>query len=307
MIGAVDAGSNAIRFSIFRLNEKLEPAVCSRKRYAVRLGAGTFHSGSLADADMDAAAAAFGEIARIANEQSLVALRAVATSAVREADNAGAFLARIKNETGIELAMITGKEEIRLAALGAISGAESGNGFIVIDVGGGSSEVALIDDSRKVQWDVSLPLGAVRLARQWSENDRADVNTLRSGLVKTVRSALTESGLSSNCSRAKAFALGGTAGALSGVAGRLGCAMFENTLTAGNLDFLLKQLSGVSVSEMPTAFHVDPSRAPLMVPGSMILWAIVNALQVRAVVVSDAGVREGLVLDYLDSFGTYGC
>src|SRR4051812_38408689 len=153
--------------------------VVDRVKEMVRLGRGAFSTGRLAPETMDLAARAVKNFWRLARARRVERLRAVATSAVREARNGASFVRRLRRETGLAVRVISGPEEARLifrAARHAL-GLEGGP-HLLVDVGGGSVELVLVRDGRPL-WLRSVPLGGARLSERFLRTDPP-----RSGQVK---------------------------------------------------------------------------------------------------------------------------
>src|SRR5262245_46364578 len=145
--------------------------VVDRMKEMVRLGRQSFSTGRLSDEAMELALQAVKTFSRLARARRVERVRAVATSAVREAENGGAFVRRIRRETGLAVKVVSGLEEARLifrAAHHAL-GLEGGP-HLLLDVGGGSVELVLVHDGRPI-WLRSLPLGAARLTERFLVGD----------------------------------------------------------------------------------------------------------------------------------------
>src|SRR5512139_533752 len=157
-LGAIDAGSNAIRAMVVELSPSGELRRLESVRAEVRLGHGAFTVGELDVPTIDAAVAKFGEFAQLFQKHHVEHYRAIATSAVRNARNRDVLLHRIYAETGIELEPVTGEEEARLIRK-AVRNAYRGRPAptTVLDLGGGSLELNVRNESR---WTASTrPLG----------------------------------------------------------------------------------------------------------------------------------------------------
>jgi exopolyphosphatase / guanosine-5'-triphosphate,3'-diphosphate pyrophosphatase len=143
-LAAIDIGTNSIHMIVVRVRTDLSFEIIDREKVMVRLGAGGLDGRSLTAEAMSAALQTLGTFKRLAVSHGVDEILAVATSATREADNGGAFLARIERETGIRPLVITGAEEARLIHQAAVYGVDVGSGrAVVIDVGGGSVEITL--------------------------------------------------------------------------------------------------------------------------------------------------------------------
>ena len=147
-VAAIDAGSNAIRFVVADFEAPLSYTIVHKVREPIRLGHNVFTRGGLDEDTMDLAVAAFRLFRRHIDALGVERFRAVATSATREAANRDMFLDRILARTGITLEPIGGEEEARLVHLAVASRVDLSQGrWILVDLGGGSVEVSLVDET----------------------------------------------------------------------------------------------------------------------------------------------------------------
>jgi exopolyphosphatase / guanosine-5'-triphosphate,3'-diphosphate pyrophosphatase len=168
-VAAVDTGSNAIRFLAARFVAPGRFLEMESERVPVRLGHQVFLRGRMASTAMDAAVQAFVHFRERMDALGIEHYRAVATSAVREARNGPLLTERIQRESGIRLEVITGGEEARLvhAAVGSRIDLTGGK-WVMVDLGGGSVEISLVDDAGML-WSESHTMGSVRLLEEVSE------------------------------------------------------------------------------------------------------------------------------------------
>ena len=185
-LAAIDVGSNSVHMVVADVSADGRIEVVDRVKEMVRLGRQTFMTGRLPPAAMDLAVQAVKTFSRLARARRVERVRAVATSAVREARNGAVFVRRLRRETGLPVRVISGPEEARLifrAAQHAL-GLEGGP-HLLVDVGGGSVELVLVQDGRP-RWLRAFRLGRRSLpsvhdrdppsARRWppGEATRAD-------------------------------------------------------------------------------------------------------------------------------------
>ena len=165
-IAAIDAGSNALRMTIANVNQAGQVEPIQSLRLPVRLGRDVFATGTLQEDTMRHAAEAFQQFARAARDLEVGQLRAIATSAMREAANRDILLDRISGSSGIEVEVISAAEEARLAHLAVSSVLNlKGKRALLIDIGGGSVEVTL-SEARNIVSAESYKMGAVRLLQE---------------------------------------------------------------------------------------------------------------------------------------------
>ncbi|MGC2607736.1 MAG: exopolyphosphatase, partial [Silvibacterium sp.] len=169
---AIDIGSNSCRLKIARVVQH-RLRVVHEDREVTRLGASVFEAGLVSPDAMAATLRALKRFYKAVQMHGANQVRAVATSAMRDARNGRAFLAWVKDETGWDVEIISGLEEGRLIHRGVMNNEPGVAGrCLLIDVGGGSCEVSLSARKRIVE-TVSLPLGAVRLTQEFLKSDPA--------------------------------------------------------------------------------------------------------------------------------------
>ena len=174
VIAAIDAGSNGMRLAIARINGDGIVRELDSVRESVRLGADSFALGHLTEPTLDAAVAAFQRFAARIESHRARYVRAVATSAAREAANARALVHRIRETTGIRLEIIDGLEEAQLVFSGVASVVDlEGRGALLIDMGGGSVEITVAKNGHALGCE-TLGLGAVRLLAQLQESGKTE-------------------------------------------------------------------------------------------------------------------------------------
>src|SRR5258706_1816098 len=183
----MDVGSNAMRLAIAEFKSPTRYRILERKRIPVRLGESVFKTSRIAPETLDLALEAFHDFRETMKENGVVLHRAVATSATREAKNRSLFLERVHTETGIDLEMIPGTEEARLVALGVRAKLTLRGPTLILDVGGGSSELALLQKGQILLVE-SHNLGTVRLLEQVGEGAKGKARMLRI-LRETVRAS----------------------------------------------------------------------------------------------------------------------
>ncbi|HXW84110.1 MAG TPA: Ppx/GppA phosphatase family protein [Candidatus Binataceae bacterium] len=170
-LAAIDVGSNSVHMIVAEVGRDGQLEVVDRVKEMVRLGRRSFTTGRLTNEAMDLAIRALSHFKRIARVTRVAKMRAVATSAVREASNRAAFIRRIRDDAGIAVEVISGAEEAQLIFLAArhALGLEGGP-HLLVDVGGGSVELVLVKDGEP-QWLKSVPLGAARLTERFLKDD----------------------------------------------------------------------------------------------------------------------------------------
>src|SRR6202790_4473496 len=188
-LGAIDVGSNSVHMIVADVSREGHLEVVDRVKEMVRLGRRSFTTGRLTTESMDLAVRALMNFKRLLRVRRVTRLRAVATSAVREARNRTEFIRRIKRETGLTVEVISGLDEARLifkAARHALG--LDGGPHLLVDVGGGSVELVLVRDGRPL-WMRGGKRGAVRLGERFLIDDppsRAQLGRLEAHLDRLI-------------------------------------------------------------------------------------------------------------------------
>src|ERR1700691_965690 len=195
-LGAIDVGSNSVHMIVADVSREGHIEVVDRVKEMVRLGRRSFTTGRLTAESMDLAVRALVNFKKLLRVRRVERLRAVATSAVREARNRTEFIRRIKRETGLTVEVISGLDEARLifqAARHALG--LDGGPHLLVDVGGGSVELVLVRDGKPL-WMRSVKLGAARLAERLLLDDpptRAELSRLEAHLERVIGPLLRRS------------------------------------------------------------------------------------------------------------------
>jgi exopolyphosphatase/guanosine-5'-triphosphate,3'-diphosphate pyrophosphatase len=296
LIAALDAGSNAIRSTVARANSAADIRELASVRWPVRLGHGAFTRKQLDPRTMARAVEVFLKFRKLLDHYDVQDYYAVASSAVREANNRDQLLSRIRREAGIELAAIDAREEARLARVAVF--AEGGIQFApraIADLGGGSLEISCLR-GRKVVQSLALSLGAVRLMEQFNLTGSFTPNEF-ARLRRHVMSALKAHGRPAALpGRGAIVACGGNAEALARLAPGLRVAGF-NTINLARLDERLWEIVRLDVDDRMAAFGVRRDRAEVIGVAAVVLAALGEWIGTSHLVVPAVGVREGILHD----------
>jgi len=302
-LAAIDIGTNSVHMIVVQVRPDLSFEVIDREKEMVRLGAGGLDGKKLTAEATQAALQVMSKFRRLADSHSVEEIVAVATSAVREAENGGEFLQAIMQQTGIRAQVISGTEEARLIHLAANYGTGTpGEITVAIDIGGGSVEVTRglgpnIDLGR------SFKLGVIRLTERFVKSDPISSRDERK-LVKHIEATCGEY-LDEIASAGFDRVLGtsGTILSLGAIVaaeeGESDTALRNRRVTAKQLRKIRKQLTGLNLERRLKVPGLDPRRGDLAVAGSILLDTIVRRLGTTEFSLCDLSLREGLVLDYI--------
>ena len=303
-IAAIDIGTNSIHMIVVSVRQDLSFEVIDREKDMVRLGAGGLDGRSLTPTAVSAALQTLTKFKRLAESHKVDEIIAAATSATREADNGGDFIAEVERHTGIRIRVISGTEEARLIHLAAAYGVDVGAGTAaVIDIGGGSVEVTL-GTATQLVLGRSFKTGVIRLTERFVKSDPLSGRDERR-LVKHLNKQM---GAYLDQVAARGFdRLIGTSGTIlslgalalnDGDPGRIE-ELRNRRVPAKSLRKLRKRLTAVSLEHRLAFPGLDPRRADLSVAGSVLLDTIIRRLGADELTLCDLALREGLVLDYI--------
>ena len=299
-IAAIDIGSNSVRQIVADVTADGGITVVDEMKAAPRLGAELDVTGVLGTTAMQRAAEAVGRMATLARQLGASRIEAVATSAVRDAANGQQFVARVRQEAGLELRIIDGPGEARLSWLSALAHFDVGVGrTVVMDIGGGSLELAMAADG--VLDDlVSLPFGALRLTERYLR-DGSTAKALEK-LRKDVRAALKDVLPRRDWRGAQLIGSGGTFTNLAGIhLARRGMLVARNVHATAvprvEVEHILDALAAMPADERRGVAGLNPERSDIIVAGIAVAAEVMARLESRELTVSRYGIREGLLLE----------
>lgn len=319
---ALDLGTNNCRLLVAVPQRPGQFRVIDAFSRIVRLGEGLTSSGRLSDAAMDRAVEALKICAEKLAFREIRRSRLIATEACRAAANGERFLARVKAETGLDLEIIDRQTEARLAVSGCGSLVERNTDAVVLfDIGGGSSEIALVDVSERrsprlashiVSW-TSLPVGVVTLAERFG--GREVTRESFAAMVAAVGEMLSVfegrhklGGLASG----SRFHLLGTSGTVTTLAGvHLELERYDRRrvdglwLNSQQVDNIMDRLLGLSFEERKANPCIGADRADLVLAGCAILEAIRRVWPAERLRVADRGLREGMLSELMADDGVW--
>ncbi len=303
VFAAIDIGTNSIRLAVVRVEEGQRLTTLAIHREVVRLGEGEFETNRMIPAAIERGAlvcARFADVARGYNAREIVAF---ATSAVREADNREEFIERVRETSGVEVRVISGVEEARLIWLGVSSGIElGGRKAILIDIGGGSTEVIIGNASEQFLLE-SMKLGAVRLSNHFFADDGP---VSMDAFVKVQRYVLGVASQVTRRVREQGFELAfGSAGTITTlgdiVARRVGESSGGRQVAFKQADLrdTVQMLCRLPLEERRKVPGMDPGRAEIILGGAATLLTLMEAFGMERMAVSERGLRDGILLDHL--------
>lgn len=316
---ALDLGTNNCRLLIATPAQTGFRVVEAYSRI-VRLGEGLSQSGRLSEAAMERAMAALKVSAEKVRRRRVVRLRAIATQACRMAENGKAFIERVAQETGLQLQIISPQEEARLSVAGCLNLLDrSAEAALVVDVGGGSTELSWVDlksappeGMPPLKAWLSIPIGVVTLAEKYPEGEHGTEAWFRDMVecVKTEIAAFERAEPMREIFDGDRAHLIGTSGAITSLAGlHLDLPRYDRSrvdgiwMTRGECDTAAARLLALNPRERAEQPCIGPDRADLVLAGAAILQAVQELWPCSRVRVADRGLREGILLSLMSDRG----
>jgi len=302
LLAAIDLGTNTVRVLV----AEADPAAGLRPRLAdqvfARLGEGVAERGTLAPAAAARALAAVRGFRERARALGVAEILLVATAAVRQARDGHEFLAMLRAEPCLSPRVLSGDEEARLTLLGATWGlGRTAGTFALLDIGGGSTEI-LVAEGWEPLVTASLALGVVPLIERFFPDETAEPAQLAA--CRHYVDARLRDEAWSRVRPYRPSTLVATAGTPTTLAALdLGLEAYDparvqgHRLTLVAVDGLTARLAALPLAERARLSGLEPGRADVIVPGGIVLAAVLAGLDLPAAVVSDAGLREGVLLD----------
>lgn len=294
---SIDLGTNTARLLIGKVEEgRIEHLLV--RRHITRLGGGFTDERGISREAWDRSLAALVDFADEMRRAGVVRVRAVATSAVRDAVNGADFCAHVVERTGISLEVIDGEEEGLLTLAGVLSGLDRKEGrFFVFDVGGGSTEYTLANGNAPLYTE-SLPLGVVRLTEGKPDLPAMEEKVGRE--LAGLRERLAGRALDGQLAGATLVGTAGTATTLAAIS--LGMTDYDyrrvnnHLLSRDEIARILALLLPLSPAERLTVPGLEKGREDLIVVGTLITLATMDLFGFETMTVSDFGLLEGALI-----------
>ncbi|NOQ75602.1 MAG: exopolyphosphatase [Crocinitomix sp.] len=281
--GAIDIGTNAARLLIGEVDKDDKKGFVKKVSYTripLRLGMEVFENGLISEQKAEEFKKSMLAFKLIAEVFHVVELRACATSAMREASNGKAIQAMIKKETGVSLEIIDGDQEasIIFSSFLLVDDYDLSQPFIVIDVGGGSTEISIFYEGEKTNAK-SFQIGTIRMIKDKVDNDIWP--KIEAWLDKHVR-------------KNKDYLVFGTGGNINKIHKLLGKKGNES-IPVKELKELSLDLRSLSLSKRISKYKLKPDRADVIVPATKIFLKIVKKLACEELFVPKIGLSDGMI------------
>ncbi len=298
---AIDIGSNSIRMLAAEVTPGSPLKTLASSRQVTRLGESVFRTGRISSSAMDLCANVLAQMAAEYRSCGVVGVRAVGTSALRDASNQEEFLKRAEAALAAPVEVISGQEEARLIHLGVqIRWPHPEHRLLILDIGGGSAELILSEHGRMVQ-AFSKQLGALRLKEVFLKKDPPEpreLHRLEVYIQERIVDAVRRFG---PAPYDRAIATSATAAAVICAVNRVPRAKREMadrlSATASQVRKLYRDLSERDLESRRKIPGIGPRRAEIIVPGAAMLIEVLREFRISKVYYSAAGLRDGIIAD----------
>ena len=296
-VAVVDVGTNSTRLLVADVDGRVSKL--ERLSRVTRLGRGVDLSGQLSNEAVEATCDAIADYVSIYREAGAEAIDAIATSAVRDAANGDAFIAELRERFALSARVLDGEEEARLTYLGATTEHPPAEPTLVIDIGGGSTEL-VVGVGEEIAFRASLQAGVVRHTERHISTDPPTATELEE-LATDVRGLIEAADVDQpKASAVAGIAVAGTPTSLASVEMELEpydpARVHGHSLSLDSIQRLLSRLASVPLTERVEIPGLHPDRAPTIVAGIVILIEAMRAFGLDRVEVSEHDILYGAAL-----------
>jgi exopolyphosphatase / guanosine-5'-triphosphate,3'-diphosphate pyrophosphatase len=298
---AVDIGSNSVRMLAAETAPGSATKILAAERQVTRLGAGVFRNGRIPLEAIDSVCENLARMAQIYRKLDVIGVRAVATSAVRDASNQQEFLERASEVLGTPVEIISGQEEARLIHLGVEARwPQPDKRVLIMDVGGGSAEF-ILGEQRTLSEAFSKPLGSIRLTEVFLKSDPPapqELHRMNEYIEEKLSTPLRRIG---SGPFDRAIATSATAAAIVCAVNRVRRSRRDEAdrlkATVSQIRRFYREVSEQDLAGRRKIVGIGPKRAELIVAGTAVFLRALELFHQPALHYSAAGVRDGIIAD----------
>lgn len=296
-VASIDIGTNSMRLLLTDYNKSFK----ERKKYVdtTRLGKGVDKNGYISEESMNKNLDSLNKFVIQAKESEAEKIFAIGTSALRDSKNKDEFVNKAKQLTGIEVEIIDGNLEADLGFFGVSMGVESKGRILIVDIGGGSTELVIGSKAEGILYRQSLDIGAVRLTEKFNVDD-VDTQVKLASMQKYIASVLEPiKDLIKMHEVSEIIGIGGTITSASSIKQEMKSydtnLVHNSVLSYIDIDVMLKMLSSLTLCDRKKVLGLQPGRADIILSGLNILLQILKDFDANEIVVSEYDNLEGLI------------
>ena len=302
-IAALDAGSHSFHLIVAEVAPSGTHRIIDRAKEIVRIGEETLRTRVIPDASFSRGLAALAKLRRFGDAHAPEAFVAVATEAIRSANNGAAFVKAARERAGVDLKTVTGDEEARLVYLGARQSLDltGGRRVALFDLGGGSLE-ALVADDKRILFARSLPVGGIRLAERWLRDEPPDAARLADMRVALRQQLAPLLAKMTSVGFDFVALVGGTSNAVRDiVTSRITSSQNRlSKIRLTDLQSLERELAAMTTKQRSDVPGLHPKRVDTIVPGTSVLRTVIELSGRKHADYCRSTIRDGIVADYVE-------
>ncbi len=300
-VAAIDVGTNSTRLLVAEEQPGGFRSI-DRRMVITRLGQGVDRSRVLSPEALERTLRTIAEYAATCGELGVERLRVTGTSAVRDARNREEFFEGVRKLTGTDPELLTGEEEARATFLGTLSDLDETGTVVVVDIGGGSTELIVGHDEPERL--VSMDIGCVRLFEKYLESDppsREEIEALRAEVDDVLAGVKDELDVPPG---ARLIGVAGTVTQLATL--KAGVPVYDpdvthhSVLSHGDVRSIARRLESLTFAQRKRVKGLEPGRADVIVSGAEILLGVMECFDIPEVLVSERDILDGLVIGLLE-------
>jgi len=299
---AIDIGTNSIRLLICESGDS-SVDILERKMEVARIGKNLGKTGNISRQSAEAASDVLGGYKKLIEKHGVKAYRAVGTQALRKADNSDWFISYIKDNTGLDVEIITGRQEAGLGYKGVCGSFEDGVSVLVVDIGGGSTEFIMGDSGFDPELIESIDIGSVNLSERFIKSDIPEAGELadmHGFITDRIKPVIKKIDLKEDT------VLAGVAGTITTIASidlKLkeydSLRIHHHLLTYRRVAEIYDMLCGLSLKERRRVRGLQPERADIIIGGTAVLMEVMDKLGRDSVTVSEQDILDGIIYSLL--------
>jgi exopolyphosphatase/guanosine-5'-triphosphate,3'-diphosphate pyrophosphatase len=301
-LAIIDMGSNSIRFVVIQIADNNSYSLLYQQKESIRLGEGLSTTKMLSQAGMERAMTCLKVYQHMMHVMEIQTCRAVATAAVRNAENGEQFLQRIIKETGIDIEIISGEREAYLGYLGVINTIAMKD-FVLFDLGGASVEISLVQNS-KVAHSVSIPIGAVTLTEKFHLQNTCNAEDLQE-CAKYIQTKIRDIPWLKDIDL-PLIGIGGTVRNFAKMDQRATSypipKLHNYILPYNRFEELYELVSSKNYTNRKKISGLSSERADIIVAGAAVIDCLLDLTGNHDLTISGCGLREGLFFEYYRSY-----
>lgn len=294
LLAAIDIGSNAIRMVVAEYSQQGLKTL-KKYRLPIRLGADVFDTGNISAKNLEESAHTFTKFKELTEMYKVSRIRAIGTSAMREAKNQQQFIDLMKSKSGITVEVVDGTEEANFIYLAVKNEVHlDQHNALLIDIGGGSVELTFSKNAQMTDTE-SFPVGTVRTLEMMKKNDLSEdqLPSVMHDFLKPLTKFIQSKG--SDLPLDFAIGTGGNIDALGKLKPLLLKATSRTFLTLTELQQIIEKLKTMTQKERCDQLDFRPDRADVIVPAAMTVETVMKKAQLKKLLIPHVGMKDGIL------------